>query len=161
MSRSFIQNQLFINDGTGQKLPIATSSWVTSWVNIQEQRRLSITLGIQSATGAAGDVGGYTGYLYVQGTDELPLRNGATGTPDAGNTQLPGANSATGALFAQTIPSGIVAITTGNNRLLLSFTDVGTAFVRLAFNMTATGASVGSSGCGSGTWNVYLTAKNT
>lgn len=53
MARSPINQQLFINDGTGRKLGIATATWVTQAVNIDEHRRLSITVGFQAATGAS------------------------------------------------------------------------------------------------------------
>lgn len=162
MSRSSIRNQILLNDGLGNKLPIQTGTWVSSAINIDEHRRLSVTLGVQSATGAAGDAGGFTGILLVQGTDELAQNNGCTGTQEAGNTSRPGLNGFTGALWWQTIPSGAVAITNATNRLLLSFTDVGVGFVRLAFNVTATGTlAPGVGQGGSGTMQVYVTAKNT
>lgn len=162
MSRSSIRNQILLNDGLGNKLPIQTGTWVSSAINIDEHRRLSVTLGVQSATGAAGDAGGFTGILLVQGTDELAQNNGCTGTQEAGNTSRPGLNGFTGALWWQTIPSGTVAITNATNRLLLSFTDVGVGFVRLAFNVTATGTlAPGVGQGGSGTMQVYVTAKNT
>lgn len=165
MSRMTVQNQLLLNDGLGNKLPIQTGTWVSGAINIEEQRRLSITIGVQSATGAAGDAGGFTGTLLVQGTDELANCGGATGTPEAGNNRRPGSNSQTGALFWQTIPSGTAAITSATSKLLLSFTDVGVNFVRVCFNATGWAAANGSTttGClgGSGTMQVFLTAKNT
>lgn len=164
MSRSTIRNQLFINDGTGQKLPIATSTWVTQAINVDEHRRLSLSIGISSATGATPDHGGFTGVLLVQGTNELAQCNGNTGTQEAGNTSRPGVNGFTGATLWQTIPSGSIAINKGiaqpGNALLLTFDNTGPAFIRLAFNITATGASPNATNCGSGTWNVFLTAKN-
>jgi hypothetical protein len=161
MSRSSIRNQLFINDGLGNKLPIQTGTWVSSAINIDEHRRLSFTIGIGSATGAVGDAGGFTGILQVQGTDEIAQSNGCTGTPEAGNTSRPGTNGFTGALYWQPIQSGTVAINNTMNRLQLSFSDVGVGFVRLAFNTTATGILGAAAAGGSGTWNVFMTAKNT
>ena len=161
MSRSPIRNQLLINDGLGNKLPISTGTWVTNAVNIDEHRRLSLTIGVTSATGAIGDIGGWTGTLLVQGTDELGQNNGATGTQEAGNTNRPGINGFTGARFWNTIPSGSVAINNGTQSILLSFSDVGCAYVRVAFNVSATGPLPNATNCGSGTFNVYLTAKNT
>lgn len=161
MSRSPIRQQLFINDGTGQKLAIQTGTFVTNAVNVDEHRRVSLTIGITSATGAAADLGGFTGTLLVQGTDELAQCYGQTGTPEAGNGSRPGTNGFTGALFWNTIPSGSVAITTNMQSLLLSFTDVGPAFVRVAFNRSATGPLPNATGCASGTMAIFLTAKNT
>lgn len=164
MSKSSIRQQLFINDGTGQKLAIATSTWVTNAVNIDEHRRLSLTIGVGSATGAAADIGGFTGTLLVQGTDELAQCYGQTGTQEAGNGSRPGTNGFTGARFWQTIPSGTVNITNTSgqpgNAILLSFTDVGVAFVRVAFNVSPTGPYANATACGSGTFNVFLTAKS-
>lgn len=161
MSRSTVRNQLFLNDGLGNKLAIGTGTFVTNAVNIDEHRRLSLTIGIGSATGAAGDVGGFTGVLLVQGTDELAQCNGATGTQEAGNLSRPGVNGFTGALFWQTIPSGTINITKATNQLLLSFSDVGVAFVRVALNVSATGPTATGTLGGSGTMSIFLTAKNT
>lgn len=163
MSRSTIKNEILINDGRGNKLPIGTSTWVSSWINVEEQRRLSITLGVTSATGAPGDIGGFSGILQIQGTDELGQCNGLTGTSEAGNTNRPGINGWTGARFYSVIPSGTINITstTGQpgNALMLNFNDVSCGYIRLAFNQSATGALAGSAG--SGIMHVYLTAKNT
>lgn len=162
MSRSTVRNQLFINDGLGNKLPIATATWVTNAVNIDEHRRISFTVAITSATGASPDYGAYTGVMLVQGTNELGQCNGATGTQEAGNTNRPGINGFTGARFWQTLPSGTIPITNSVTVMTgMDFTDVGFAYIRLAFNRSATGALPSASACGSGTWNVYLTAKNT
>lgn len=162
MSRSTIHNQIFLNDGAGNKVPISTGTWISSAINVEEQRRLSITLGVTSATGAIGDIGGFTGVLQVQGTDELAQCNGATGTPESGNTSRPGVNGFSGALFWNTLPSGSFNITTGTQSLQIQFTDVGVAFIRLVFNQSATGTlQAGGVSLGSGTMRVFVTAKNT
>jgi hypothetical protein len=155
MSRSTVRNELFLNDGTGQKLLIQTGTFVTSAVNVDEHRRLSLTIGIMSATGAIGDVGGFTGTFLVQGTDELAQSNGATGTQEAGNTSRPGKNGFTGALFWTTLPGGTQNITASTTSVLLSFTDVGTSFIRVVFNQGIT------SPIGSGTIRIFVSGKNT
>lgn len=181
MSRSTIRNQLLIQDGLGNRLPmvpsgagiggfqngIQTGTWVSSAINVDEHRRVSITVGIGSATGAAGDSGGFTGTFSVQGTDELAQCNGATGTQEAGNTSRPGINGFSGARFWTILASGSTNITNATSSVLLQFTDVGAAFIRCVFNAGTTGAPTplnagvtGSLG-GSGTMFVYLTAKNT
>lgn len=163
MSRSTIRNQLFINDGRGNKLAISTGTWVTNAVNIDEHKRLSLTIGIEGSTGASPDLGGFTGTLLVQGTDELGQCNGQTGTQEAGNTNRPGVNGFTGARYWNTIPSGSIGWDLSKRSMLLSFTEVGAAYVRVAFNVSATGPLAIATGTlgGSGTWNVFLTAKNT
>jgi len=164
MSRSTIHQQLFINDGLGNRLPIQTGTWVSQAINIDEQRRISITIGCESATGAAADMGGFTGTLLVQGTNELAQCNGATGTQEAGGTSRPGINGFTGARYWTTLASGSFNITNSSpcagNALLISFTDVGVSFIRLAFNQSATGTTATGTLGGSGTLNVYVTAKN-
>lgn len=162
MAQSTIRNQLLIQDGTGNKLPIQTGCFVTSAVNIEDQNHLSFTIGIDSATGPAGaGGGGFTGTLLIQGTNELAQSNGYTGTPEAGNQRRPGTNGATGALYWRTIPSGSIAITNATNVLLLDFSAVGCAFIRCAFNYTQTGAFTPLSPIvGSGAMNIYLTAKH-
>jgi hypothetical protein len=159
MSRSTVRNQLLLNDGTGKKLPIQTGTWATNAVNIDEHRRLSLTIGITSATGAAGDTGGYTGTLVVQGTNELGQCNGATGTQEAGNTNRPGINGFTGARFWNTLASGTFNIDNTTQSLLIQFTDVGVAYVRVGFNLTTNNVPA-TTAVGSGTFHVYLTAKN-
>lgn len=161
MSRATVRNQLLLNDGGGQKFPIQTGVWVSSPVNIDEHRRLSLTIGVGGATGAVGDVGGFTGTLSVQGTDELAQSNGPSGCPWAGDTSLPGKNGTTGGLFWTQLASGAIGITAATTSVLVQFTDVGVAFVRLVFNggpmlPTATGTLGGS-----GLMSVFLTAKNT
>lgn len=158
MSKSTIRSQFFINDGTGQPLPIQTGTFVTRAISVDEHRRLSLTIGIGSSTGAVADVGGFTGILQVQGTDEMANAPGATGTPWAAAFPQPGNNGYTGALFWNTIPSGSIAITNATNSMLVSLTDVNCAFVRLAFNRSATGALPNSAA--SGTMYVYLTGKH-
>ena len=155
MSRSTIRNQLFLNDGFGHKLPISTGTWVTPAVNIDEHRRISVTLGIGSATGAVGDFGGFTGVLSVQGTNELAQCNGMTGTPEAGNTSRPGLNGFTGALYWVDLPGGQYNVDNTTKAVLLDVNELGVAFVRVVFNP---GIPVA---IGSGTMNVFLTAKNT
>lgn len=162
MSRSTVRNQLKINDGLGNKLSIGTSTFITSAVNVDEHRRVSFTIGVTSATGAIGDNGGFTGTLTVQGTNELAECNGATGTAEAGNTSRPGINGFSGARFWSNLQSGTFNIDNtikGPNSLMLSFTDIGAAFVRVVFNQTATGALPNS--VGSGLMHIYLSAKNT
>lgn len=162
MSKSPIHNQLMIQDGAGNHaIPFATGTWVTQWVNIEEHRRVNFTFGIGSATGAPGDVGGFTGSLAIQGTDELAQCNGGSGTQEAGNTSRPGLQGYTGARFAQTVPSGTYAVTNASNVFQMSLTDVGSAFIRVAFNVSATGPTATGTLGGSGTWNVFLTAKGT
>ena len=160
MSRSTVRNQILLNDGLGNGLPIQTGTWISRAINIDEHRRLSITLGIGSATGAAGDLGGFTGQLFVQGTDELAQCNGATGTPEAGGTSRPGINSATGGRYWNTLASGIFNINNTTSSIQIQFTDGGVAFVRLAFNATGWYQAGPAVSWGSGTMNVYVTAKN-
>jgi len=161
MSRSTVRNQLFLNDGTGVKLPVSTGTFVTSAVNVDEHRRLSLTIGITGSTGPS-DSGGFTGTLVVQGTNELGQCNGATGTQEAGNTNRPGINGFTGARFWSNLASGSFNIDNTTKSLLIQFTDVGAAYVRVGFNVTSNNvpAPVGSA-VGSGTMHIYLTAKNT
>ena len=158
--RTFVRNQLLLNDGSGNRLPIQTGTFVTSAVNIIEQRRVSITVGLGSSTGAVGDAGGFTGVLLVQGTNELAQTNGGTGTQEAGQTNRPGTNGYTGAVYWQTIVSGTINITNATNALLLDYTDVGPAFIRVAFNVSATGSTATGTLGGSGTMKVFLTAKS-
>lgn len=161
MSRSTVRNQLFLNDGTGVKLPISTGTFVTSAVNIDEHKRLSFTIGITGSTGTAlVPTGGFTGTLVVQGTNELGQCNGATGTQEAGNTNRPGINGFTGARFWNTLASGSFNIDNTTTSLLIQFTDVGVAYVRLGFNLTSNNVPA-TTAIGSGTMHIYLTAKNT
>lgn len=152
MSQSPLHQQLWLNNGAGFNLPIQTGTFVTAALNMEERRRLSLTIGI---------VGGFTGTLQVQGTDEIANASPATGTPWAGVYQQPGQNGYTGGLWWSAIPSGTVSITNATNQLLLSFTDIGPAFVRLAFNVSATGSTATGSLGGSGTMQIFCTAKNT
>jgi|ERR1041385_1583799 hypothetical protein len=160
MSRSTIRNQLYLDSNQS---PIATGNWIGPPINVDEHRRVNLTFGIGSATGAANDCGGFTGTLTIQGTDELTNGNFPSGAPYAGS-RTPGGPS--GANYWQTIPSGTFAVTKATQVFSMSFTDVGFAYIRPCFN--ATGGMTGpyspaATGClgGSGTWNVYLTAKNT
>jgi hypothetical protein len=167
MSRSTIRNRLTLDSN---EQPVQTGSWFSAPINIDEHRRLSISGGITSATGtqtgtAYPDCGSYTGTLVVQGTDELAQYSIPSGAPFAG-TRSPGTANASGAMFWQTIPSGTYAVTKATQVFALNFTDVGFAYVRVGFNVTGgiTGAwAPSATGClgGSGTWNVFLTAKNT
>jgi hypothetical protein len=163
MSRSTIRNQLKMMgswlldpipgapSGTSTRVAFATGTWFSPWVNIDEQRRLNVTIGIGSATGAVGDIGGMTGVLVVQGTDEIANCYGGTGTPDAGMGSRPGQNGYTGALFSQQLQTARVNNTTTS--IGITFTDIGTAFVRLAFNPGIPTA------IGSGSMFVHLTGK--
>lgn len=160
MSRSTIHNELFLNDGTGIHLPIATGTFITRAINVDEHRRLSLTIGMLSSATGADLMGGFTGTLLIQGTDEIGRCNGVTGTPQAGAGSQPGQNGFTGALFWQTIPSGSIAINNATNKLLLSFTDVGVAYVRVALNISASGTALPNSAA-SGAMKLFLTAKNT
>ena len=164
MSRSSIRNQLKLTDGLGNPVNVATTTWVTQWINVDEHRRVSFTIGIQGSTGATPDYGGYTGTLLVQGTNELGQNNGATGTQECGNTNRPGINGFTGARFYATIPSGSIAVNnqfgSPGNAVLLTFENVGPSYIRLAFNQSPTGPLTNFANCGSGLWNIYLTAKN-
>lgn len=161
MSRSPIRQELKLNDGLGNKLPIQTGTFATKAINVDEHRRLSLTIGVSSATGVIGaGGGGFTGILEVQGTDELAQCAGATGTQEAGDSSRPGVNGFTGAVFWQTIPSGTVAVTNATNKMLLQFNEVNCAFVRVVFNRSATGPTVTGTLGGSGTMSIFLTAKN-
>jgi len=163
MSKSTIRNQLFLNDGAGNPLPIATGTFVTKAINIDEHRRLSLTIGVHGPTGPLG--GGFTGLMLVQGTNELAKCFGSTGTPQAGAGSQPGDNGYTGARYWNTIPSGAIAIgptLSNGNSMQVDFTDVGCAFVRVVFNYTASGPIIGVPGSGgSGIMDLFLTAKNT
>lgn len=141
------------------QLPIQTGTWISRAYNIEDQRRVSVTLGIQSATGAPGDVGGFTGTFQFQGTDELPGSWGATGTPWWSAGPQPGFNGYTGALFWNTLPSGSFNITNATNSQLMTITEVSTRWVRFVFNQSATGTTATGTLGGSGTMNVYFTSK--
>jgi hypothetical protein len=146
MSQSPLHKQLLSNDGYAN--PIATGTFTTQAINMEERRRLSLTLNFG---------GGHTGILLIQGTDETA---GCQGTP---NRQLvgpqPGTNGSTGALYWNTIPSGIMNVTNSTTSVLLSFTDVGTSWVRLNYNGNS--VSIPSLAVGSGTISVFVTGKNT
>ncbi len=166
MSRSTIRNQIYLD--SNQQL-IQTGTWIGPPINIDEHRRVSLTFGIGSSTGAPTgtaypDAGGFTGTLVIQGTDELANGNFPSGAPYAG-VRTPG-NGPSGGQFWQTIPSGTFAVTKATTIFSMSFTDVGFAYIRPVFNATGgvTGAwAPSATGClgGSGTWNVFLTGKNT
>jgi hypothetical protein len=165
MSRSTINQQLHINDGGGLHIPIATGNFVTSAVNIEEHRRLSFTIGIQtSPTGSFGpgatQTGGFTGILLVQTTNEIPKCNGSTGTQQAGAGRQPGTNGYTGALYWTTVATAGI-----NNNVTIAqidITDVGASWVRVAFNQTtASGVTATGTLGGTGSMHVFLTAKNT
>jgi hypothetical protein len=175
MSRSTIRNQIFLDSagqGTGNyqyPSPIQTGTWIGPPINIDEHRRVSITVAITQATGvqtgtAYADCGGYTGTLVIQGTDELAQGNFASGSPYYG-ARTPGVGPS-GGIAWQTIPSGTYAVTKASQVFSLNFTDVGFAYIRPAFNVTGgvTGVFAPSAtGClgGSGTWNVWVTGKST
>ncbi len=162
MSRSTVRNHLFINDGGNSRdlsRGISTGTFVTQAVNIEEHRRLSLTVGIAGSTGPS-DTGGFTGILQVQGTNELGQRAGMTGTVEEGTLYKPGINGFTGARYWNTLASGTFNIDNTTQSLLISFTDVGAAYVRVAFNITSANVPA-TTAIGSGTMNIYLTAKNT
>jgi hypothetical protein len=155
MSRSTIRNQIYLDSN---QQPIQTGTWFGPPINIDEHRRVNFTVAIGSTTGAANDAGGFTGTLVIQGTDELFTNNGVSGQPYYGMRAPSGVGW-------QTIPSGTFAVTKATQVFSLSFTDVGFSTIRPVFNMTGgvTGAyaPIGTGSCGSGTWNMWLTAKNT
>lgn len=168
MSRSTIRNQIYLdsayNTGSGMAgpQPIATATWFGPPINIDEHRRVNITVAIGPSTGASPDCGGFTGNFAIQGTDEIANSNIASGAQYAGLRQ-PG-NGPSGAVAWQTIPSGTFAVTNTTQKFYLSFTDVGFAYIRPVFNVTGgvTGAYAPNPlSQGSGTWNMWLTAKNT
>lgn len=173
MSRSTLHDQVFLNDGSGSPLPIQTGTWVSKAFNIEEKRRLSVTLGIRgqsgitqglsgfAATGSFGAPGGFTGQMLVQGTNEISKCYGVPGTPWAGNLPQPGENGYTGARYWNTLASGTINIDNTVSSLLVDFTDVGVSYIRLVFNQSGTGATATGTLGGSGTMDVYLTAKNT
>jgi hypothetical protein len=161
MSRSTIRNQIYLDSN---QQPIGTGTWVGPPINIDEHRRVNITVAIGSSTGASPDAGGFTGTFVVQGTDELANGSFASGAPYFG-IRTPG-NGPSGGVAWQTIPSGTFAVTNAIQKFYMSFTDVGFAYIRPAFNVTGgnTGAfapSASGSLGGSGLWNMWLTAKNT
>lgn len=160
MSKSPIHNQILLNDGAGNKLAIQTGTWISPAINIDDHRRLSFTIGVGSATGAAGDTGGFTGTLQVQGTNELGNAAGATGSPWAFAGQQPGVNGSTGGLFWQNLASGTTTLTSSTTAILLSFTDVGPSWVRIGFNLDSNSNRIATA-IGSGTMYVWVTAKNT
>jgi hypothetical protein len=152
---------VLISNGVNSNQPIATACFISKAFSTLHTRRLSVTIGIQGSTGAAGDVGGFTGTLLIQGTDEIWGANGVTGSPFANAGPQPGYNGSTGGLFWNTIPSGTININNGVQSALLNFTDVGPAAIRFVFNQSATGPLPNATACGSGTMNIYLTAKQT
>lgn len=158
MARSTINDQLFLNDGRGRAVAIATGTFHTKAIDMSERRRLSVT---------ANFAGGFTGIFLVQGTDEVGNCSlgadvlAATGACVAwvGAGQQPGQNGYSGAKYWNTIPSGALAITNATNSVLLSFTEVSSRWIRLVFNdgiTTAIGSAVGS-----GSIELFITAKNT
>ena len=142
MSQSPLHVQLLSNDGYNNA--IATGTFTTQALNMEERRRLSVTVNFG---------GGYTGTLLVQGTDEITRQSGTSSNPFSG--PQPGTCQATGALYWNTIPSGTCLVTNSTQSVLLSFTDVGPAFVRLVFNNGIVAP------IGSGTISVFVTGKNT
>jgi hypothetical protein len=156
MSRSTIRNQIYLDSS---QQPIQTGTWFGPPINIDEHRRVNLTVAVGSSTGANSDCGGFTGTLIVQGTDELATHNGVSGQPYYGVRSPSG-------IGWQTIPSGTFAVTKATQVFSLSFTDVGFAYIRPCFNVTGgvTGALAPSAtGClgGSGTMNIWLTGKHT
>lgn len=168
MAKTSANNQLSLNDGAGGQLPIQTGTWVTKAIDMMEQRRLSITLGVQGST-ASGTVvpgsGGFTGILSVQGTDEIANCMGSTGTQQAGAGAQPGQNGFTGALYWNNIQSGTIGITPSTTSIQLIFNDFGPRWVRVVFNSTTAGvysaSNVPSGAGGTGTMQLFYTSKST
>lgn len=164
MSRSSFHSQLFINDGAGNNLPIQTGTFVTSAINMEERRRLSLTVGILQSTGyglGLGTPGGFTGTLSIQGTNEVSEALAPSGTPWAYAQSQPGTNGYTGAIFWNTLAGGAVNITNATNSLQIDFTDIGCAYVRVGFNVSATGSTATGTLGGSGTMYLFATSKHT
>jgi hypothetical protein len=134
--------------GTSAPYPIATATFQSRAILMEDRKRLSVTINF---------AGGHTGILQVQGTDELGNCNGTANNPNVG--MQPGSNTQTGALFWSQIPSGIVNVTNSTQTVLLSLTEVGTAWIRLAYNAATT--SIPSLAVGSGTISAFITAKHT
>ena len=166
MSQNHVHDELYINDGSGNNLPIQTGTFVTKAVDFAQCRRLNITYGIPQGTGYFRGVpyaggGGFTGIMLVQGTDEIANSNGGTGTPWAGSVPQPGKNSYTGALYWNTIPSGTIAITSTMTSAAFSFTDVGAAYIRITFNSALSqSAGIAAGSGGSGTMQLFITGKS-
>lgn len=145
MSQSPSHQALFT--GSDPSVPIATGSWTTKALDIEERRRVNFTINFG---------GGHTGTLLIQGTDEISQCNGCPGNPGAGSQ--PGTNGLTGALYWNTVPSGTVLITNSTQSIMISLVDVGPAFIRLAYN--AQSVAVPSLAVGSGVISAFYTAKN-
>lgn len=154
MARSTTNDQLFLNDGTGQALPIATGVWQTKAIDMQERRRLSVT---------ANFLGGFTGIFAVQGTDELNNCAIQYGTGPsvawAGAGTQPGQNGFTGALCWSNLLPGVVSVTNSTTIVRIDLSEVNTRWIRFVFNpgiTTAIGSAVGT-----GAVQLFFTAKNT
>ena len=168
MAKASQKGQIQLNDGLGNPLPIQTGTWVSKAYDMDEQRRLSVTLGVWGST-ASGTLtqtgGGFTGLFIVQGTDELGQCMGFTGTPQMAAGQQPGQNGSTGALFWQNVQSGTIGITPTTTSLFLQFTDFGFHWCRFVFNANTNGTYVAgnspSGAGGTGTMLVYFTSKST
>lgn len=156
MARATTNDQLFINDGLGQLLPIATGIFQTKAVDMSERRRLSLTANFSS---------GYTGTLLIEGTDEIGncemggkggivLATGAS-IAWAGAGPQPGNNGMSGAKYWLPIPSGTVAITNTTGVIQVMVNDVNCRWIRLNFNKGVVAA------IGSGPIELFITAKNT
>jgi hypothetical protein len=182
MSKATFHNQIFLRDGNGNLNSISTGAFISPGYLIEEKRRLSLTIGQAgpvptglpasqpgpltgftgglAATGTWQPIGGFTGILLIQGTNEVGQAMGATGTAWAGVGVQPGVNGYTGGLYWNTLPSGTVNITNLTTSLQIDFTDIGASWFRVVFNQPApVGIQTGTGG--SGTMQVYFTAKNT
>ena len=177
MSQTTKNIQLLLNDGNGNFSPIGTGAFSTAAVNIQDQRRLSLTIGMGGSVPTNSTVpgplgytgsnptgtlaGGFTGVLLIQTTNELGQSAGWTGTAAAGSPQQPGVNGWTGARFWNTIsPSGTVNITNATTQLQIDFTDIGAAWLRVVFNQPNP-VNIQTGAGGSGTMQLYMNAKAT
>jgi hypothetical protein len=133
--------------GTQGPYPIATATFQSKAINLEEFRRLSVTVNFG---------GSHTGIFQVQGTDEL---GSAYGTPNnMGAGPQPGQNAQTGALYWNVIPSGTALVTNATQSMLLSFTDVGPSWIRFIYNQNT--SAVPSAAVGSGTISLFFTGKN-
>lgn len=160
MARATTNSQLFLNDGTGKHIAVATSTWKTKAIDMSETRRLSVTAAFQ---------GGFTGTLVVEGTDEpgecsvggvgnvsIPTGNAVD---IAGAGVQPGKNGVSGALYWTPVQSGTVSVTNSTQLVQIGMNDVNHRWIRITFNKGLGLAAVGSA-VGSGV-QLFITCKNT
>lgn len=159
MAKTTTNDQLFINDGRGVALPIATGVFQTKAIDMSERRRLSVT---------ADFTGGFTGTLVVEGTDEIGncsisgdsiLRPTGASIAWAGAGSQPGSNGMSGAKYWTPVPSGTVGITNSTTFIQFQMNEVNTRWIRLNFNKGITSA-IGSA-VGTGAIALFITAKST